>query len=72
MPKSEYERVQDYIANRDHEVGSEDLEVATKIRIEELEDPNHPSNSDEAKAARKRRIDELMGKPIKSYKDMRG
>lgn len=76
MPKSEQERIQDYIDNRDHEVGSEawltDVEVATKRRIEEIEDPNHPRNSDEAKAARKRRLDELMGKPTKSYKDMRG
>lgn len=76
MPKSENEKFQDYMANRDHYVGSEawltEAELATKRRIEEMADPNHPSNSAEAKAARKRKVDELFGKPIKSYKNMRG
>ncbi|EHZ2573865.1 hypothetical protein K5N30_002730 [Vibrio parahaemolyticus] len=76
MPKSKQQKLDEYYKNRNHVVGSEawltDEELATKRRIEELEDPNHPHNSEANKAARKRKLDELMGKSVKSYRDMRG
>lgn len=76
MAKSRNERLGDYYANRSHVVGSEawltDEELAVKERIEERENPNHPNNSPEAKAARERYIDELLGKPVKLYENIRG
>ncbi|MFS1900015.1 hypothetical protein BCU43_000660 [Vibrio lentus] len=76
MPKSKSQRFSDYSANKNHTVGSEawltDAEVKAKRRIEEVEDPNHPSNSPEAKAARKCKLEQLVGKPIRQYGDMKG
>ncbi|CAK2094306.1 conserved hypothetical protein [Vibrio crassostreae] len=76
MPKSKSERLSDYNANNNHIVGSEawltEAEVKAKRRIEEAEDPNHPSNSPEAKAARKRKLEQLMNKPLRQYGDMKG
>lgn len=76
MPKSKGERLDEYYQNKNHAVGSEawltDEELETKKRIEELEDPNNPRNSEENKAARKRKLDELMGKPVRSYRNVRG
>lgn len=76
MPKSKSERFFDYKSNQDHTVGSEawltEAEIKAKRRIEEVEDPNHPSNSPEAKAARKRKLEQLMGKPVRQYGDMKG
>lgn len=70
MLKSKGERLDEYYQNKNHVVGSEawltDEELETKKRIEELEDPNNPRNSEENKAARKRKLDELMGKPVRS------
>lgn len=43
-----------------------------QARFEELNDPNHPSNSPENKKARERRLDELMGKIVIKYGDMKG
>lgn len=76
MPKSKGERLDEYYQNKSHVVGSEawltDEELETKKRIEALEDPSDPRNSDESKAARKRRLDKLMGKPIRTYDKARG
>lgn len=76
MPKSKRQKLDEYYQNRSHIVGSEawltDEELATKKRIEELEDPNHPYNSEANKAARKRKRDELMGKPVRTYGNIRG
>ncbi|MEK2129268.1 hypothetical protein WOB94_11140 [Vibrio parahaemolyticus] len=76
MPKSKNERLDDYYQNRNHFVGSKawltDEELATKRRIEELEDPSHPHDSKANKAARKRKLDELMGKPVRTYGNIRG
>lgn len=76
MPKSKQTRFEEYTANKNHVVGSEawlsDDELESKRRIEELNDPNHPSNSPENKKARERRLDELMGKIVIKYGDMKG
>ncbi|UTZ24260.1 hypothetical protein [Vibrio campbellii] len=76
MPKSKSQKLDEYYQNRNHVVGSEawltDEELATKTRIEELEEPNHPHNSAASKAARKHKLDELMGKPVRTYGNIRG
>ncbi len=75
MPKSKQQKLDEYYQNRSHIVGSEawltDEELATKKRIVELEDPSHPHNSEANKAARKRKLDELEGKVVRSYKNFR-
>lgn len=76
MSKSKYQKLDDYYQNRHHVVGSEawltDEELATKRRIEAFQDPNHPHNSAANKAARKRKLDELEGKIIRHYENVRG
>ncbi len=76
MPKLKAERLGEYYQNKKHVVGSEawltDEELETKRLIEELEDPNNPRNSEESKAARQLKLDDLQGKPVRSYGNVRG
>lgn len=76
MPMTKEERLAEYYANHNHPVGSEawldEYELETNRSIEELEDPNNPRNSKANKEARERKLQELMGKPVQSYKDTKG